>query len=362
MGVNEQCGTVYIIDYGLVKRYRSLKTHQHIPLREGKKLIGTARYASVHTHTGLEQSRRDDLECLGYSLLYLLKGSLPWQGLMIEDKPKKYARILKLKLELGVDELCKDLPIEFARYMYYCRELQFESKPDYTQLRSQFKECLQRLYGDKETTFDWQRLKIDPTKKWERESSSSSGSRNAASPSPDASPVAGTHDRVGSGELQRILDDKRQRLEEIQKLMAGLPSKTLQPTIPKSGSAGDFSSNADRTAAASGETKSPQKGAVTSAIDQSKGGIEEARSAGPTVYVPPEEKKLEEKSSFAPIQEETKAAESVAILSVPLMPKSMLKFPIAREYTDGNSCNLNLPDIAESPPQAGTAQFSTVLV
>jgi len=78
--LEEHKRTVYIIDFGLAKRYIDKKTEQHIKLSDGKPMTGTARYASINAHLGLELSRRDDIEAIGYMLVYLLKGSLPWQG------------------------------------------------------------------------------------------------------------------------------------------------------------------------------------------------------------------------------------------------------------------------------------------
>ena len=89
MGLEDQASTLFLIDYGLAKKWRD-ESGKHIPMREGKSLTGTARYASANTHLGLEQSRRDDLEGAGYVLLYLLKGELPWQGLRAHNKDEKY--------------------------------------------------------------------------------------------------------------------------------------------------------------------------------------------------------------------------------------------------------------------------------
>ena len=91
IGRGDKANIVYIIDFGLAKKYKDLKTGQHIAIRGGKSLVGTARYASIASHDGYEQCCRDDLESLGYLLLYFLRGKLPWQGIQMHDKNEKYA-------------------------------------------------------------------------------------------------------------------------------------------------------------------------------------------------------------------------------------------------------------------------------
>ncbi|KAG6486382.1 hypothetical protein ZIOFF_054952 [Zingiber officinale] len=153
MGLGRRANQVYIIDFGLAKKYRDTATHQHIPYRENKNLTGTARYASVNTHLGIEQSRRDDLESLGYVLMYFLRGSLPWQGLKAGTKKQKYEKISEKKT------LCRGYPSEFASYFHYCRSLRFEDKPDYAYLKRLFRDLFIREGFQFDYVFDWTILK-----------------------------------------------------------------------------------------------------------------------------------------------------------------------------------------------------------
>jgi len=146
---------IYVIDFGLAKRYRDPRTHRHIPYVEGKSLTGTARYASINTHLGIEQSRRDDLESLGYVLMYFNRGQLPWQGLKANTKKEKYNRIAEKKMSTPVEILCKHFPTEFATYLNYCRALRFDDKPDYAYLRRLFRDLFFRQGYAADYRFDW---------------------------------------------------------------------------------------------------------------------------------------------------------------------------------------------------------------
>ena len=94
-------------------------------------MIGTARYASINTHLGIEQSRREFLESLGYVLMYFLRGSLPWQELKVVTKKEKNEKIGEKKMSTSIESLCSGYPSEFSVYFHYCRSLRFDAKPDY---------------------------------------------------------------------------------------------------------------------------------------------------------------------------------------------------------------------------------------
>ncbi|KAL2342544.1 hypothetical protein Fmac_003829 [Flemingia macrophylla] len=165
MGLGRKANQVYIIDFGLAKRYRDSSTNRHIPYRENKNLTGTARYASCNTHLGIEQSRRDDLESLGYVLLYFLRGSLPWQGLKAATKKQKYDKICQKKLSTPIEVLCKSHPVEFASYFHYCHSLTFDQRPDYGFLKRLFRDLFAREGYEFDYIFDWTILKYQQSQK-----------------------------------------------------------------------------------------------------------------------------------------------------------------------------------------------------
>ena len=157
IGNEENTNTLYLIDYGLAKRFKDNKTNQHIPYREKRFFVGTPRYASINDHLGLELSRRDDLISIGYNLIYLLKGGLPWQGMKGKDKANKLAQ---KKIQIPNDVLCNGLPNEFLHYLNYCKNLKFEERPDYKYLKGLFGGLLGLVISNfnlkrNEIIFDW---------------------------------------------------------------------------------------------------------------------------------------------------------------------------------------------------------------
>jgi serine/threonine protein kinase len=138
---------IYIIDFGLAHKYRSSKTGKHIKYKNLKSFSGSIFFSSLNANKGYEQSRRDDLESLGYMLVYLALNYLPWSNFFFNttlNPESKTKKLSCLKSSITPESLCKGLPEEFASFIKYCRKLEFEKDPDYDYLKSLFKNILSR--------------------------------------------------------------------------------------------------------------------------------------------------------------------------------------------------------------------------
>lgn len=156
MGLGNTRNTLYLVDFGLSKSFRDSYTNQHISFRDGKNLTGTARYASINTHQGIEATRRDELESVGYVMIYFLRGSLPWQGITKKlCKKQRHTKIGEIKRDMKLDDLCRQCPKELIRYISYCRNLEFAEKPDYTSLRQMFRDLLKNLGHEYNYDYEW---------------------------------------------------------------------------------------------------------------------------------------------------------------------------------------------------------------
>lgn len=205
MGANRKAHQVYLIDFGLSKRYHEPRTNQHIPYRTGKSLTGTARYASINTHLGLEQGRRDDLEGLTYVLLYFLKGELPWQGLQAADQKEKYHKICQKKQKTAVKDLCANLPDQLASLLTYCRNLKFDEAPNYNYCR----QLLRAAFESNDLTLDYV---YDWSAKPDKSSAGPASQQHAAAPpAPRADGAAVARERASHAKAEGGGDSLAQR-------------------------------------------------------------------------------------------------------------------------------------------------------
>ena len=156
---------INLIGFNLSRYYINQKDNIHIPYKEGKSFIGTIRFCSIYTHFGFEQSRRDDLQSIGFMLIYFIKGSLPWMGIKCKNIKEKIMRIKEKKIEVTPGILCHNVDFSIKSYFDYVLNLKFEEKPNYEFLINLFLDDLKRNNFDNDLNFDWcQRKSISDNK------------------------------------------------------------------------------------------------------------------------------------------------------------------------------------------------------
>mmetsp|Transcript_54894 Transcript_54894/g.126107 ORF Transcript_54894/g.126107 Transcript_54894/m.126107 type:complete len:243 (-) Transcript_54894:241-969(-) len=153
VGVGADAGVIHVVDFGLSKL---VSKSRHLPFSEQQEFTGTARYSSINAHVG-EQSRRDDLEAVGYVLMYFLRGGLPWQGIVAETEAERMHQVMLAKMHTAPPEedLCAGYPEEFFTFLAYCRSLRFEEAPDYAYLRGLLRQIAEREGFPSDGRFDW---------------------------------------------------------------------------------------------------------------------------------------------------------------------------------------------------------------
>ena len=153
----EDISTIYLIDFGISRKYRSSKTLKHVKYALTGRMFGTVRYASYNASRGVEQSRRDDLESIANMLIYIYTGKLPWKGINLKDRQrkKKYLEMLLLKKFTSPEKICEGMPKEYVEFYKYCKNLKFEQDPDYEYLRNIFRKILINCMEYNDYKFSW---------------------------------------------------------------------------------------------------------------------------------------------------------------------------------------------------------------
>ena len=146
---------IHVVDFGLARQYCDDVTQVHIPYDDQAGFVGSLRYASQGATAGKQQSRRDDLESVGFMLVYFLVGKLPWQNMKGDTKEQKTLLISEMKTSTSLEQLCENCPKEFFTYLEYCRSLPFDALPDYAYLKSLFKSLFDRMGYLADNLFDW---------------------------------------------------------------------------------------------------------------------------------------------------------------------------------------------------------------
>ena len=158
--------TIFLIDFGLSCSFlEGGNTSKHYKIKNNLSFVGTLRYASLNSHKGIRQSRRDDLESMIYILIYFLKGKLPWQDIKAKQKEERHKMISEIKSKVTIESLCENLPSEFAELLTYVKKLEFEEKPIYYKFYQFFDNLIKRLNNDtiqeKNFSYIWETMLVD---------------------------------------------------------------------------------------------------------------------------------------------------------------------------------------------------------
>lgn len=160
---NIRNGLIYLIDYGLSKKYKDAKNDMHIPFKNERPITGTIRYISINTHKGFEQSRRDDIESALYIIVYFLNGKLDWDGIKCKTKDEKIKKIMEKKEEFKNNKEYKKLPQSFSQIFQYVYNINFEEKPNYEYIFGIINKGLEQYDGEsnyEKTLYDWQSIEF----------------------------------------------------------------------------------------------------------------------------------------------------------------------------------------------------------
>lgn len=161
IGKEDSANQIYLIDFGLSKKYIDESTGEHIPYKEDQSIVGTARYASANALQGNQQSRKDDMIALGYMWIYFLKGTLPWIGLEKNELGASsqnncnYDEVISMKKHTTPEQLCKDLPKHFVKYFQAVNDLKFDEEPNYSEYRLMFRKLFLFCYFTYDYKYDW---------------------------------------------------------------------------------------------------------------------------------------------------------------------------------------------------------------
>jgi len=147
-GRGTDCGRVFLIDFGLSKSFVDEEKHRHVEFADQQSFSGTPDFASLRSHTGVRQARRDDLESFCYVLIHMLRGNLPWMGLNAESEEELMEMVVREKMQTSMESLCAGCPSEVLECLKYARSLSYDTAPDYAKLRSLLTAALKRAGGD----------------------------------------------------------------------------------------------------------------------------------------------------------------------------------------------------------------------